>query len=407
MAQRGRPGRLIALATAVLGLSLGTAGRTQDRSGGQIPLVDGAVGCLEMSLTTMRQLPRLFMVGRADSAGALLEFWEQACGSLEPILRGKRLAEIWTGTFHEDEVDGTTLAELLAWPPPKDSAQDMDFSTSTERSPSVERSPLQVYRHDLQAQQLCYDTFTSWLAARLQPSMDPGSTAELICHHYATAGDLISQLGREPYAHSRLRKVYVEEALQARWRWHSGWALYAGIASEWLQGSDRTAYPLLGFRFGFQGRRRWVRASVELGGGVTSEAPRFWVAPVDSVEEWRRTDSALALEFGRSLVVSWHHTLDLGVGVGYGARLYHPVRDFEAISGEAAGAGESVRIRNAQAFLLLGYGYHFGRWGGSVFGLELKYTCGRFQEHGLPAWFRDDWSLRLVYARNRLKGSGG
>jgi hypothetical protein len=367
-----------------------------------------------MSLTAMRQLPRLFQAGEVDSVHALLDRWERVCGPLEPVRRSKTLAAIWTQTFREDDVDSATLDILLAWPLPHQKKQKTPAPTTAQTPTLAVRSPWYAYGRDLHAQQLTYDAFTRWLAMRLSPTVEPRSTAHLLCDHYTGARDLIGQLRGELYSRTRLRKVYIDRALQARQRTHSVWALYAGGTGNWREGDDRTTGPLFGFRYGIQARNSWLRAALEVGGKAIAEPSLPATLQADSLAAWSRTDTDIALEFGRSLVSSWHHTLDLGLGLGYGHRVYHILRepgepgepDEPGKSDEPDGTGvvnEMQRIRNGQAFIVLGYGYHFGRWGASALGLELKYSCGRFEEEVRPRWFQDDWSLRLVFTRHRLR----
>lgn len=366
---------------------------------GQAPegviLSPGMPSCLEIGLNSMRRLPRLFLAGEVDSVTSHLDRWENACGALEPVSRTRLLAEIWQGSFREEDADGTVFDHLLAWPrllPPKAGLGEAGgFPLWGE------------YTRDLRQSLQSYDAFTRWLAVQLLPAVSPGSSARLICSHLAGHHDLLAQLRQSEYRQSRLHQIYVARALQARRRLHTAWAIYAGTTSSWRQEGDGSAQPLLGLRYGIQASRTWLRAALELGGrslsasDLASQVPAASI-PVDSASTWHRTDTAIVVEAGRVLVSGWRHSLEGGLGLSYGSGHYHPGTDPD----ELAHLREDLRIPNGQASLLLGYGYHFGSLGSSVLKLELKYGWVRWVEQHSPRWFVADWSVRVVFGRHRL-----
>ena len=114
----------------------------------------------------------------------------------------------------------------------------------------------------------------------------------------ASFDDLLSRLEKGDYRQSRLYDIYVTRARQARENLHTVWAIYAGAASNWRYDGDRAAQPILGFRYGIQVSRTWLRAVLELGGrslpapDLAYQVPAVSL-PVDSVATWHRTDSNL------------------------------------------------------------------------------------------------------------------
>jgi len=362
---------------------------------GPTPLGLGSAGCLEIGLTAMRHLPRLFMAGEVDSVHALLDRWEQACGPVEPVLRGKALAAIWTDSFHEEDVDGTTLDILLAWP-----QTNKETKTSTG---SEDPSSWQSYWQDLREQQLTYDAFTRWLAVSLQARVEPQSSAQLVCEHYAGTSDLFGNLRRKPYAQTRLREVYKQRAQRERKRLHTVWAFYAGGATNWRNRRSDFTQSLAGIRYGIQVNNYWLRAALE-GGGTTEAEPLLPdTLLTGSKDPWNYTDHRLALEIGLDIASSWRHTLGFGFGLGYGTRFYHPDRE---PSQESSG-GELINLRYGQTYFMLGYGYHFGRWRDLALGFELTVTSGKFVQSDRPSWFEDDLSFRLVFTKHELRLPGG
>jgi len=351
--------------------------------------------CLEVGLISMRRLPHLFLAGEVDSVTSHLDRWQDACGALEPVSRTRLLAEIWRGSFREEDADGTVFDHLLAWP--------RLLPAETRRGEAGAYPLWSEYTRDLRQSQQSFDAFTRWLAVQLLPAVSSGSSARLICSHLAGHHDLLAQLRQSEYRQSRLFQIFVSRAMQARQRLHTAWAIYVGATNSWRQEGDGSAQPLLGFRYGIQASRTWLRAAVELGGrslpasDLASQVPTASIS-LDSVTTWQRTDAAIAVELGRVLVSGWRHSLEAGCGLSYGSRHYHPGTDPD----EPPHQRDDLRIRNGQASVLLGYGYHFGSLGGSVLQLELKYGWVRWAEYHSPRWFVADWSVRLVFSRHRL-----
>jgi hypothetical protein len=359
------------------------------------PLGLSSAGCLEIGLTAMRQLPRLFQAGEVDSVYTWLERWEQACGPVEPVLRGKILADIWTGSFHESDVDHATLDLLLEWPQTNKEAKS---SADSEGPPSWH-----TYWQDMQDQQLTYDAFTSWLAVSLQPRVVPGSSAQLVCDHYAGTKELTGQVRRKPYTHTRLREVFMNRVWRERKRLHTVWGFYAGGASSWQDQHRDFSQSLVGLRYGIQLQNTWLRAVLE-GGGTTEATPLLPDSLLANVtDRWNYSDHRVALEIGLDLASSWRHTLGLGFGLGYGTRFYRRDRHPSLKSH----SGETLKLKYGQTYFILGYGYHFGRWGDLSLGFEMTVTSSKFALSDHPERFEDDFSLRMVFTKHELRLPGG
>jgi hypothetical protein len=130
-----------------------------------------------LNLTTARVaaaawelVPRLVTLGRPDLLVGFLEFWEDRCGSSEPVVRTRLLGAIWDGAFDEGLYDDGIVDDLDAW---------------------LQRSP-----RFLSEGRLAFDRFTIAFADQLLPHQPAGSLPEYFCLIYSDRFDEAADLLR-------------------------------------------------------------------------------------------------------------------------------------------------------------------------------------------------------------------
>lgn len=130
-----------------------------------------------LNLTTARVaaaawelVPRLVTQGRPDLLVGFLGFWEDRCGSSEPVVRTRLLGAIWDGAFDEGLYDGGIVDDLDAW---------------------LQRSP-----RFMSEGRLAFDRFTVAFADQLLPHQPAGSLPEYFCLIYSDRVDEAADLLR-------------------------------------------------------------------------------------------------------------------------------------------------------------------------------------------------------------------
>lgn len=130
-----------------------------------------------LNLTTARVaaaawdlVPRLVTLGRPDLLVEFLGFWEDRCGSSEPLVRTRLLGAIWDGAFDEGLYDDGIVDDLDAW---------------LQRSPQF-----------MSEGRLAFDRFTVAFADQLLPHQPAGSLPEYFCLIYSDRVDEAADLLR-------------------------------------------------------------------------------------------------------------------------------------------------------------------------------------------------------------------
>jgi len=130
----------------------------------------GALRPYLLNLTTARVAaaawelaPRLVTLGRPDLLAEFIGFWEDRCGSSEPLARARLLGAIWDGAFDEGLYDESIVDDLDAW---------------------LQRGP----RH-LTEGRLAFDRFTVSFADQLLPHQPAGTLREYFCLIYSDRVD--------------------------------------------------------------------------------------------------------------------------------------------------------------------------------------------------------------------------
>lgn len=144
-----------------------------------------------LPLTTVRVaetawalVPRLVVQDRPDLLAGFLQFWEDRCGSSEPVTRTRLLAAIWDGAFDEGLYDEGILADLDDW----------EF-----RDPEL----LSVGRRG-------FDDFTVVFADQLLPHQPADSLPEYFCLLYSDRADEAAALLAGPALDRSWLRWYVE-----------------------------------------------------------------------------------------------------------------------------------------------------------------------------------------------------
>ena len=140
-----------------------------------------------LTLTTARVaetawtlVPRLITLDRPDLLLDFLEFWEDRCGSSEPIVRTRILAAVWDGAFGEGLYDEGINADLDEW---------------EWRDPEA-----------LSAERRGFDAFMVLFADQLLPHQAEGSLPEYFCLLYSDrAVEAAALLDEEGLADTWLR----------------------------------------------------------------------------------------------------------------------------------------------------------------------------------------------------------
>lgn len=249
--------------------------------------------------------PRLVTLGRPDLLAEFLGFWEDRCGSSEPLTRIRLLAAIWDGAFDEGLYDEGIVDDLDAW---------------------LQRSP-----RFLSEGRLAFDRFTVSFADQLLPHQPAGSLPEYFCLIYSDRLDEAADLLRgDDLADSWLR-WYVDNPDGA-----DGGEVIAEDADEGDVDNGRLTSLLLTV-----GAWR-PRGDVELAGGkllvggVLEQELGPWFARVPLEVRVGRTDRPylvdqdgvraysdrfdavyLGVEGGRALPLARRLRLDLFAGLGY------------------------------------------------------------------------------------------
>jgi hypothetical protein len=347
--------------------------------------------CLDVSYNCFDLLPGFFYADMPDTVYALLDFWQDMCGSSEPILRARILTDIWTGKFSEDvyaqgilgeESYGMNIIDHLLWFQLKLSDVTSPWPSYLWKNPYYQPSPAE----DLEAL-IDYDEFMADLADQLLPHTQPGSLESLYCLFYSGQTDTVfQQLKTDNYQDTELRQAY--DADVARLRKVSDLDI-AGFLGYWRPqgGLGRLGgHPTLGGMLGLSGNW-WV--------GRLAGALRFGPPEEQYVVEYLGEQTwvdhyfgvYIGVEGGFRLLRTRHHAFDILGGVGYDG--------FEAIASSDLEEGKWLNSPNLNATVATRF--YLGSQSEKQISLEGRYEKTFYDNMGGSDLSGEAWSLRLVF----------
>lgn len=272
------------------------------------------ITCYEATVYCQQLIPYYMFADEPDSLLQTLDFWEDNCGSAEPIRRVRILASIWDDVFTEKIYD-TRLIDDLAWryDPDRERAQqegDYDDLGAGSVASVV----------DFLAGAPAFDVFTADLADQLLPHTVQGGLEAFFCLFFSGQTDkAFALLENGALESTELHRRY-HLALSGLTipTWRDFWGM---TGSFWRPMNDLGS---VGNHAGcglFAGRQwpRWVsRFEISLRLGRAAEP--YWVETHDFIGlSDRYSELNLMIEAGPTLLRSGRMRLDLLVGGSMGS----------------------------------------------------------------------------------------
>lgn len=150
------------------------------------------ISCYGATVLSQQFIPYFMFNDEPDSLLWTLDWWEQNCGSAEPIRRMRILSAVWDGAFSEDLYD-SRLIDDLSW---RYAPERLD---AQKRGGSVRPSYGSVASSvDFTGDPIAFDDFTADVADQLLPHQAPGTPEEFFCLFYSGRTDEAWALLRGP-----------------------------------------------------------------------------------------------------------------------------------------------------------------------------------------------------------------
>ncbi|HAH56935.1 MAG: hypothetical protein KUL83_04705 [Lentimicrobium sp.] len=272
-------------------------------------LVQSQVSCDQISLRSSELFPYYMEAGLIDSAGFLLNIWNDKCGSTEPVFRANLLM-VLKMHYYTDELINTFFFDMM--------------NIYETRLTLINNNEQFIYNYnhahfDYVPVGGVFDTWSQNMAADLLEYYSPGETEYLICLFYSGQTALAYKLILEqPYASSAPGLLYankLNEALRLPML-HLGF--YAGTWIPEGQLSRIGIHPELGITYGVKVKEN----SFDLVMGIKFiKAPTEYKALRHKFSEPEYTDyffgGYIGLEYSRDLLNFKPYQTYVTIGAAY------------------------------------------------------------------------------------------
>ncbi|MDY0343945.1 MAG: hypothetical protein RBR28_10260 [Lentimicrobium sp.] len=257
-------------------------------------LVHSQTSCAQIALRSSELFPYYMEAGMIDSAGLLLNFWNEKCGSVEPVFRANLLMVLKMHYYTDELIDAFFLEMMNVY---------------ESRLTLINNNQNFIYnynhaRFDYVPVDGIFDNWSQRIATDLLEYYSPGETEYLLCLFYSGQTALAYQLIQEqPYASSAPGVLYADKLNEALRIPMLNLGFYAGTWIPDGQLSRIGVHPELGMTYGVKVKEH----SFDLVMGIKFiKAPKEYKALRHKFSEPEYTDyffgGYIGLEYSRDLL---------------------------------------------------------------------------------------------------------
>lgn len=250
------------------------------------------VDCSDVAFNCALLFEKYYYENKADSAKALIAYWETKCGIREPVVRAKILLALRENNFNEKILPGNFLQYLFNY----------QFRLSDIDQSNYDNYDTNKSYYGFVPPGQAFDNFTVEAANKLIASYSPESIEYLLCEFYGSNQDTIfTKLQSGKYSGSALYKQYntaVNKYAELP-EVHLSW-----ITGIWIPDGDLKTlglHPDIGFQAGIKIKKMSYDATMSF---KFLESPNYYLA--------RRTKSSGTQELTNDFFGGY-----IGFDVGY------------------------------------------------------------------------------------------
>ena len=349
------------------------------------------LSCLDIIYNVRFLIPEYHQKGATDTLNAIVQYWENNCGSSEELTRVKILLAIEQNSFSENIYNTSIIDHLI------------EYKNQNTTIPLLYGKMHHHYNwHFNFAASDSLKVFTKKLAKELLRTTNVEPIERFFLHFYSNGIDTAFNMMKTEALHgTHLRDLYLIEVNKLV---NKPQAHIAYLAGAWIPEGNLAlvgTHPFVGFRIGF--KHRQLTTDVCLGFKFGKSPNQYKVFYKDSL--WNTNHffgGYIGLDAGYELIKTEKHGLAIIGGIAYNG--------FDALKDGNNDCEEDISksINSLNLNLGIGYKYYPTHW--NYFGVEAKYNYLNYQNPGGSDLSGNAITINLIYgfssnryAINRLR----
>ena len=268
------------------------------------------IDCADISHNSSLLFIRYMELFETDSAKHLLNYWENKCGTREPIFRAKILLALTTGELNDDLFTESPLNQIFNYQSRMDIIKQVRYYVYDNYKSYYGYIPPNEE----------FDNFTRRWASELKTHFAPESMEYVWAEFYSDDYEaILTKIQSKEFEDCLLSKKYYEVVNQYKKLPEYHISFLAGI---WIPTGELTkigVHPELGFQMGWKQKRFNYDFVVAFKFGNSPN--EYYARRDENSDEWELTDyffgGYVGFEVGGDLLARKNHELQAIVGAGY------------------------------------------------------------------------------------------
>lgn len=336
--------------------------------------------CNDVSPTCALLFVKYLKENKTDSAGRLLNYWENKCGNREPVQRARIILALQTGAYHDSMLNRGILSVVINYQNRLRAGIENDGYTYDYYRPYYGYIPVNQE----------FDKFTAKTAKKLKLRYTEGSIERLFADFYSDEPDSIfARIQSVRYSNSRLYQEYYNEI--DTWlnkpEFHISFTTGIWIPTGGISGFG--PHPELGFQMGVKNKKLNYDLTICFKFGNTARP--YYARRVKVNDTLVQTSHFLGgyigLDFGYDVLVKHRHELQLQAGLG--------LDGFDVFDKDSYYYSDAASVMT--------YNFNFGAehrfyFSGSFYlGLQVKYNIVDYSINQIVDFTGNPFTVRLIF----------